>query len=151
MLDSALALEPEFYPAYAYRARLRLQLGEPAEARRDAETAARLGRDDLVTGGAILALTAARVGDTVEARSRLEPVLAQLRQTARLGARPAVFAGLALVAIGDGERALGLLQRAQPQGGRLWFELRAPELDPVREDPRFQRLVEESRPPGAPR
>ncbi len=147
-LDSALALDPGFYLNYAYRARLRLELGERAEARRDAATAAELGRDDPVTSGATLALTAARAGNTVGARSFLEPVLADLRRTQQPGDRQAALAAAALVATGDTEGALDLLQRAEPRGGRLWFELRAPEFDPIRADPRFQRLIEESRPPG---
>lgn len=55
---------------------------------------------------------------------------------------------LSVVLVGSGqhERALQVLQRARPRGLTLWFYLQMPWWDPVREDPRFQRVVAEARP-----
>ena len=50
------------------------------------------------------------------------------------------------VTLGDGEAGLRFLQRMRPRAARLWYGLRGPEFDLIRSDPRFQRLVEESRP-----
>ena len=53
-----------------------------------------------------------------------------------------------VVSLGDREAALAFLEHVQPRRARFWSGLRAPEFDPLRSDPRFQRLVEEARPPG---
>jgi hypothetical protein len=47
--------------------------------------------------------------------------------------------------------AVAWLERTRPRGAVLWWTMLAPALDPIREDPRFQRLLNEARPPGAPR
>ena len=72
--DSTLVVDPGYYLGYLRRARVRLQLGELAEARRDAETAVRLGAGDELAA-AVLALAELRSGDTVAARTRLERAL----------------------------------------------------------------------------
>jgi hypothetical protein len=56
---------------------------------------------------------------------------------------------MALVALGEHDAAIDLLERVQPRGAKLWFGLRMPEFDAVRAHPRFQRLVAEARPPAA--
>jgi len=53
---------------------------------------------------------------------------------------------MALIALGDHQEALDLLERLRPRGTWLWDQLQYPELDAVRAHPRFERLVEESRP-----
>jgi hypothetical protein len=53
---------------------------------------------------------------------------------------------LALVALREPDEALDLLERVRPRGARLWFYLRAPDFDAVRDNPRFRKLVEDSQP-----
>lgn len=52
-------------------------------------------------------------------------------------------AGLPLVLV---DLRAGDTARLHPKGGELWFRLRQPDFEPLRAHPRFQRLVEESRP-----
>ncbi len=144
-LDSALAVDPSFPFAYAFRAAAWLHLGDAAAARADAETAVRLGSGLSIPAEAVLALALARVGDTAAARSRVE----RLARAAEVPDRPssaAYWLSAALVGVGQADGAFEVLDRLRPRGIRLWFYLRYPEFDPVRSDPRFQRLVEESRP-----
>jgi TolB-like protein/Tfp pilus assembly protein PilF len=142
--DSTLAVEPGYYLGYLRRARVRLQLGETAEARRDAETATRLGAGDQLAA-AVLALAEARAGDTVAARARVERALRDNPLLNRPGPAETLF-GAAMAALGEQERAIDFLERVQPRGFHFMFELRAPEFDAIRSRPRFQRLLEESRP-----
>ncbi len=142
--DSTLAVDPGYYLAYLRRARVRLQLGETEEARGDAETAMRLGEGSELAA-AVLTLAEVRAGDTLAARARLEHALRDIPQLERPGPTEALF-GAALAALGDRERALDFLERVQPRGVQLVFELRAPEFDDIRSHPWFQRLVEESKP-----
>jgi hypothetical protein len=44
---------------------------------------------------------------------------------------------------------LDYLERVEPRGHVFWFTLQDPLFDAVRADPRFQRLVDETRPQGA--
>jgi tetratricopeptide (TPR) repeat protein len=151
-LDSALVVYPAFYQAYSDRARLRLQLGDRARARADAETAVRLAPDGDPWGVTALGLVQLADGDSASARARPEPFLRELDQGVRRPNAMDVYLTCALlVALGEHDRALSLLERFQPRGPRLWFFIQAPEFDALRGHPRFQRLVEESRPPGAPR
>jgi TolB-like protein len=155
-LDSALVIDSTFYLAYSDRARARLRLDDPAGARADAEAAWRVAPPEARhTAAAALALVAARTGDTVAARAwaselRREVLGAAGAAEAGLGPRHAHSLALALIAVGDVSGTLDVLERARPPGAQFWQYLRAPEYDGIRSHSRFQRLVEESRPPGVP-
>ena len=43
-----------------------------------------------------------------------------------------------------------LIERITRRDYQLYGELQNPEFDPLRDDPRFQRIFEQSRPAGAP-
>ncbi len=145
-LDSSLRVNPEFYLGYLRRARTRLMLKDPAGARADAEMALRLAGADSSLGEALLAMADAQTGDTVTARARLNRVLAAVTVW-EANLEEHLLPAAALVTLGDREGALRFLERVEPRGARFWSGLRAPEFDPLRADPRFQRLVGESRPP----
>jgi TolB-like protein/Tfp pilus assembly protein PilF len=153
-VDSSLRVNPEFFLAYLTRARTRLALGDIPGARADAEAALRLGSADSTLGEALLAMVEARSGDTAAARVHLRRmgglagIMAQVRERA---AEEGLLPAAALLAVGDRAGALVFLEGVQPRGARFWYGLRAPEFDALRADPQFHRLVEESRPAGAPR
>jgi tetratricopeptide (TPR) repeat protein len=139
-LDSAIAVDPGFPYAHKMRGLVRLRLGEADAALVDVQTAMGLGDD---SG---LPIVYASRGDTTAARLAVTRAWQELPDTMRPSVLDAVFLGQSLLAIGDRDGALSLLERVRPRGGMLWFFLRWPELDPLRGDPRFQRLVEETKP-----
>ncbi len=98
---------------------------------------------------AALTLVDVRAGDTVTARSRVERLVREAGDLDRPTSEM-YWLGTALVALGEQDRALDLLERVRPRGARLWYHLRSPGFDSIRAQPRFQRLVEESQPPGGP-
>jgi TolB-like protein len=148
-LDSTLRISPEFYWGYVRRARTRVMLGDLVGARADAEMALRVGAGDSSLGNALLAMVSVQSGDTVAARALLSRVLQALPDTSwvALLEEEQMMPAVALVKLGDRDGALTLLEHVHPRGARLWSALRAPDLDPLRSEPRFQNLVEESRPP----
>jgi serine/threonine-protein kinase len=145
-LDSTLALDPAADYAYVLRAVMRLGAGDLVEARADAETAVRLHAGYQRPGEAVLALVDIRVGDTSAARTRVQQMLRDGSALAHPTVADAAWVARALVALRDSAAALDLLERVHPQGARLWFYLRAPDFDPLRETPRFRHLIKESRP-----
>ncbi len=150
--DSVLVIDPGAYYAYFGRAWARIQLGDGAGARFDAEAWLRSARGARrFQGEATLALVDVTSGDSAAARARVERMLTDIGALEQLSPYEGWPLAAALVALGDWERALDVLERLQPRGAKLWFFLRASEFDPIRSHPRFQRLVEESRPAGVPR
>jgi len=150
-LDSALTVDPAFAIAYAHRGMLAVQLGDLAQARTDGELAIRFGTGYRLPGLAVLVMTDARTGDSLGARARLQELLQAVVDPLHPSPRDARYVGPALLATVGENRLLEFLERVEPRRATLWFDLRLPEYDSVRADPRFRRLVEESRPLGAPR
>ncbi len=146
-MDGAVSGEPGLAYLYAWRAVSRLTVGRASEARRDAELAIRLG--SLPYGEAALAAVEAHEGAVVSARRRVNSVLREGVDSLRPHSREALFIGLALVALNERERAIQLFERVRPRDWQLAYRLRYAGLDPIRADPRFQRLVEEARPSDA--
>jgi TolB-like protein/tetratricopeptide (TPR) repeat protein len=56
---------------------------------------------------------------------------------------------MAAVSVGRAEVALDILERTRPRGPWLWSYLVLEAFDPVRETPRFRRIIDQARPPGA--
>ncbi len=145
LLDSALTLDPGAAWAHARRSLWRLP-ADIAGARADAEAAGRLRPNDYpAEAEAAVAAAEFRGGDTAAARARLQDLR---RSSPKLGPTAACFAAAALVITGDRDGALEVLEEVTPRGAVLWTLMRDPWFDGIRADPRFQRLVEESRPPG---
>jgi TolB-like protein/Tfp pilus assembly protein PilF len=151
LADSGLAADPQAYYLYTDRANMELARGDVAAARADVEAAVRTRPSDyLVPSEGLMAALEAYAGDTTAARARLDRLLAQLPDPAHPGYTPGQWLALGLLRIGDRARALALLESVRPRGLCLWFALRDPGLDPIRDDPRFRSLVEQTRPRDAP-
>ena len=150
-LDSALTVDPTFAIGYAHRGMLAVQLGDLVQARADGEMALRVGAGYPLPGLAVLTMVDARSGDTLGARARLQELVRAVVDSLHPSPRDARYVGPALLATEGGNRLLEFLERVEPRRATLWFDLRLPEYDSVRANPRFRRLVEESRPLGAPR
>lgn len=154
LLDSAIAIDPRAYYVYGQRGQVRLLRGDIAGAREDAERNARLSpagyRPYRIRSEMILARADLQAGDSAKARERVERLIREEPLP-----QPRVLEGwylaMALVALGDHDRAVAFLERVQPRGAKLWFGLRMPEFDALRAHPGFQRLMSESRPPSAAR
>jgi serine/threonine-protein kinase len=143
--DSALALNPLF-PGYAHRALIHLQLGDTSGARNDAAAAVRASAGSRV-GDASLALVTIATGDSTGGRIKLQELLGPDPRASLPNDEARAYAIAALGLLGDTARALDLLERPYPN---RYVALLAPlaVFDPLRALPRFQRLVDQSRPPG---
>jgi DNA-binding SARP family transcriptional activator/TolB-like protein/Tfp pilus assembly protein PilF len=134
---AALRLDPAFARAHALLALLDLQTGQPAAAAARLEQLLAAGdREPLLV--ALLSLAHARAGRTDQARAGLEGLRAEARR--RYVSHEAL--AVAWLAQGDHERAIDALERAfdARSGGVLYLPIE-PLIDPLREHPRFQRLV----------
>lgn len=145
LLDSAVAIDPTAAQAYVLRALTRARRGELRFAWADAETGGRMGWP--LWGQAASAVIDAVARDTSSARSRADAI----RKTAGASvADPAQWTGeylaIALVASGQADRALDVLERVQPRGARLWFALMGPDFASLRKNQRFRELLAASRP-----
>ena len=144
--DSAIAIDPEMYVAFAYRTFQRVMAGDLAGARADADAAMRFSpASEAYYGLAPLAAVAAASGDTTAARQYTARMMEPFR-TRPISPLVSQMLGMGLVAAGQRAEALDMLERTQPIGGVFWVSLQAMRLQPLTSDPRFQRLLEQSRP-----
>lgn len=147
-LDSAVASDPTFVYAFALRAYARAQLRDLPGARDDAQHALQVGGSLQLPGEAALAVVDALAGDTAGARGRAATLERYFVDPTRPTFREGLFAASAFVAGGDKDGALRVLESVQPRGLELWSGLRLPVFDPLRAEPRFLRLMEDTRPPS---
>ena len=148
-LDSAIAVDPTAAYAHLDRAYVLLDLGDTAGARAATllvERYAPAGRPD---AQALRVALDATTGDSLAARAGAESMARSVPGTEPIREVPGVYVAAALLAVGEKGRCLDMLGRVRPRGAYLWVWLRNPLFDPIRLDPRFVRLVAESRPPGA--
>jgi TolB-like protein/Tfp pilus assembly protein PilF len=135
-LDSATAVSPGFPYALSSRAVVRIYQGDTAGALRDASEALRSSRGDSLMAIATLAWIEAVVHDTAQARRHARTVT-----TAR-GAvldEAQAWTAAALLALGDREAALAVLERCQ-RNAFFRFYLGYEAFDSLRAEPRFRAL-----------
>lgn len=141
-IDSALAVPPAFVLGYLGRAQMREDRGDTKGAKADVETAFRIAPqersapDPMPYG--ILA------DDDARMRARWWTLSARLGSFDGLAPNAAAYTALAELGAGDRDAALRVLQRGQPHVN-LWWDLRWPDFDPLRDDPRFRQVVSNSR------
>jgi TolB-like protein len=148
-MDSALAADPTAGYVHRDRALVLLYAGDTAGARASALLAERFSPAGSAFVNALRVALQAASGDSVAARAGAEAMARTAAGTSPLGVYWGSDVAPAFLAVGERGRCLDLLERVRPRGAMLWQRLRDPVWDPVRTDPRFVRLVAESRPPGA--
>ena len=150
LLDSAIAADPQAYYAYVDRADLRLTLGDVAGARADVAASVRTRPADyILSSEPLVAVLEAMDGDPSAAGARMARVIAQLPEPAHPDYTAAQWIALGFLRIGERERALAVLESVRPRGINLWFIMRDPGFDPIRDTPRFRALDQQIRPSGA--
>jgi len=144
--DSALAADPQFVLSYAMRCWNLLGQGDRAGARANAEAALRSSSPtERYYALAPRAAVAAADGDSALGRSLMAEAVAPFasRPLGPLAAQMIIYG---FVATGQRREALDWLERVRPRGVLLWWTLQFPEADPLRAEPRFQKVLSESRP-----
>ena len=147
--DSSIAADPEFYASYAFSVWARLRLGDTLGARASADAAMRHSPpSERYYGFMALAEVAAHGGDTVTARRYMADAVAPLSDRP---AGPLVTSALALgfISAGQPELAIDWLERTDKPGALLWGNLQFAPFRSLISNPRYVRLIERIRPPGA--
>ena len=146
-LDSAIVFRPEAHFFYSDRALARLRTGDTAVVVTDAAEVRRL--EHPVVADALLLMLAVLRGDSAAVQAgaaALRGAAASLNCNLNYDC---IQAAMALAGAGNGDAALELLERATPNAGWKWQFLGVAEFDGLRGEPRFQRMVAESRPAWA--
>jgi len=150
LYDSALVADPGASYVLSARALLRVHRGDIAGGLEDAETAVHVEDGYSIPPHSVLAIALARSGSTPRARLEVERALSEVPDPSAPSPTDARFIASALMAVGRREDAIRLMERARPRGAWLWFYALAPDFDPIRDDPRFVRIMREAHPPDLP-
>ena len=148
-LDSAIAVDPSSSYSYSARSTTRSAARRPELALRDAQSAVRVASGYRIPPYAAMAVALALGGDSAAARRWADSTVRLLPDTMRLSPTDALYVGAALVRTGQTDRGIAMLERAEPKGAWLWFYMTSPLFDGVRTNPRFVRLSDRAKPPGA--
>jgi len=132
LLDSALAVEPGFneYGVQYRRFHVLLRLGRLADARQALEYAG-------VFATWLRPFVLLAANDSAAALAAADSI-----------PEPSMPAVVAIAALGQTDRAMTMLEAVASPTLSTYKYLRLPEMDPLRGDPRFQRLVAASQPVG---
>jgi serine/threonine-protein kinase len=148
-LDSAIAVDPSSSYSFSARSTTHSSAGRASRALEDARSAVRVAAGYRVPPYAAMAIALAASGDTVSARRWADSTVSLVPDTTRLSPTDGLYVAAALVRTGQRDRGLSMLERASPVGAWLWFYMTSPLFDGVRQHPRFVRLSERAKPPGA--
>jgi len=136
-LSKVLTQDPEFTEAYLWRGRALLQEGRHKEAIADLETAYRLNPASQ-TIPATLAYTYALTGNRAKAISLLRKLFAESRE--RYVSPWAI--GMVYLGLGDRPHAFDWFEKAvREHSPHVVSATVAPECDPLRTEPRFQKIL----------
>ena len=148
MADSAVALNPDAYYTWLLRGWAHLDVRDVPGARADLDMVLRLRPSDGVWDtDALQTAVLAAEGDSAAARQRATEIAGRVAGTGALTYQEASSVALALIAVGQRDQAIAVLERAQATGIYLWWVMQDPLMDSLRSDPRFQRLLDSVRPP----
>jgi tetratricopeptide (TPR) repeat protein/tRNA A-37 threonylcarbamoyl transferase component Bud32 len=122
-----------------------LAAGEVDAAHDEAELALTLDTVYSAPARSLLAMVHAARGDRSRANQEIRKAMADLPE-GDVAPTEVRFIAVALVALGLKDQALSLIERARPRGATLWFYLTASGFDPIRSEPRFQKVFAEADP-----
>jgi TolB-like protein/Tfp pilus assembly protein PilF len=139
-LARALEMDPHLPTARVVLGLVALQQGRTADAVTEHEHALEASRGSAPMR-ALLAVSLARAGDADAARTQLRA----LQRESATGFVSPYYIALAHFGLGETEAALDHLEQARDERAAQVIYLRAePLLDPLRNEPRFQRVLEET-------
>ena len=151
LLDSAISAAPRVPYALAARSMTRSDLGLPEEAMDDAELALSLDTEYRIPPLSALSRAMYHLGDTAEAKARLEEARKSVVNPAVPTPTEAYWIATASVVIGEPGPAIRLLRAARPRGAWLWFYFQGPELNEFRKLPEVAAVLDDADPRRPPR
>jgi len=140
-LDSAIAAFPNIPYVRATRALLRVQLGDLAGARADAEAGVAVPSTAPVPQLATLARVLWLQGDTLRALARLAEAERALVNPAAPHPTDAFWLEVGEVTVGRIDKAKQLARTTRPRGALMWFMFQAEELGDLRKDAEVAALL----------
>ena len=115
----------------------------------DAQTALGIDVEYRIPQLSALARALYHLGDTTQARVRLEQAVDAIVNPAVPSPTEAYWIAMAASVMGRFDIAIRLLRDAQPRGAWLWFYFQGPELDALREIPEAAAVLAEADPRAA--
>jgi len=147
LVDSSIAASRTVTSPYVrvVRGSMALAAGEVDAANDEADLALALDTVYSAPARSLLAMVYAAKGDRSRANQEIREAMADLPE-GDVAPTEVRFIAVALVALGLKDQALSLIERARPRGAMLWFYLGASGFDPIRSEPRFQKVFAEADP-----
>jgi tetratricopeptide (TPR) repeat protein len=147
LVDSAIDASRTVTSPYVrvVRGSMALAAGEVDAAHDEAELALALDTVYSAPARSLLAMVYAARGDRTRAHREITWAMADLPE-GDVAPTEVRFIAVALVALGLEDQAIALIERARPRGATLWFYLTASGFDPIRSEPRFQKVFAEADP-----